>query len=156
MNELIHFKKNDVVNTLPEEELQKMAVKVFQDQLSDEEIAKAHGMSKPTFYRVKRTERFQKVLKHFGEIAVREANTKIQAASNKAVETLIKLLGSHTPTVQLKAATEILRLSGLGQSLPVFTSADYQNHDKALILQYVQSIALSEGKELVDGATNTN
>ena len=147
MSEIVKFKSNDIVNTLPDNVVQEMAEVVFLDQLSDADIASQYGMSKPTFYKLKRTSRFQQALKHYGEIAVREANTRIQAASDKAVRTLIDLLDSDNPTIRLKAAVETIRLSGLGQPLPEFTSERDQMPDRHLLLMYLQTVTQNGGKE---------
>ena len=72
MNEVVKFKANDVVHTLQDNVVQEMAEVVFLDQLSDSDIAARFKMSKPTLYKLKRTSRFQKALKDYGEIAVRE------------------------------------------------------------------------------------
>ncbi len=140
-------KSNDIVNTLPEDKLLDIVRMVFTDQISDEEIAKQSGMSKPTLYKLKKTERFQSAIKDYGELAVREADTKIQANVDKAVTRLISLLDSEVPSVSLKASTEIIRLAGLGLSLPTFTSTQPQHSDQATVLQYLQVIALEQGKQ---------
>lgn len=114
---------------------------VFRDQQSDVDIAAHFGMSKPTLYKLKRTSRFQRALKAFGEIAVREAETKIQAASGKAVGTLISLLDSDNPSIKLKAAIETIRLVGLGQPLPEFTPDIVEITDKQRLVAHLQEIA---------------
>ena len=145
MKEVVKFKSNDIVNTLPVEEVVEV---VFLDQLSDADIASQFHMSKPTFYKLKGTSRFQKALKDYGEIAVREANTRIQAASDKAVATLVDLLDSDNPAIKLKAAIETIRLSGLGQPLPEFTSENDQMPDKQLLLMYLKTVTQNGGKEI--------
>jgi hypothetical protein len=148
MSEVVKFKANDIVHTLPDNVVQELVEVVFLDQVSDADIASHYGMTKPTFYKLKRTSRFQQALKDFGEIAVREANTRIQAASDKAVGALIELLDSDIPAIRLKAAVETIRLSGLGgQPLPVFTSDQDQMPDKHLLLMYLQTVAQIGGKE---------
>ena len=147
MSEIVKFKSNDIVNTLPDNVVQEVVEVVFLDQLSDSGIATQFQMSKPTFYKLKLTSRFQKALKDYGEVAVREANTKIQAASDKAVGTLIDLLDSDNPAIRLKAAIETIRLSGLGQPLPEFTSENDQMPDKQRLLLYLQTITQDGGKE---------
>jgi hypothetical protein len=147
MNEVVKFKANDVVHTLQDNVVQEMAEVVFLDQLSDSDIAARFKMSKPTFYKLKRTSRFQKALKDYGEIAVREANTRIQAASDKAVGALIDLLECDIPSIRLRAATETIRLAGLGQPLPEFTPERDQMPDKHLLLMYLQAVAQNDGKK---------
>jgi hypothetical protein len=146
MSEVSKFKSNDIVNTLPDNIVQEVVEVVFLDQQSDSDIATHFNMSKPTFYKLKRTSRFQKALKDYGEIAVREANTRIQAASGKAVGTLIGLLDSDNPAIKLKAAIETIRLSGLGQPLPEFTPEQGQMPDKHLLLMYLQSVTQTGGQ----------
>ena len=82
-----------------------------------------------------------------GEVAVREAHSRIQANSDKAVETLIDLLNSDAPQFRLKAASEILRLSGIEQPLPEFTIRDRSGGDRALILQYLSNLNAQVGKD---------
>ena len=147
MSEVVKFKSNDIVNTLPDNVVQEVVEVVFLDQLSDSDIAAQFSMSKPTFYKLKRTRRFQKALGDYGEIAVREANTRIQAASDKAVRTLLDLLDSDIPAIRLKAATETIRLSGLGQPLPEFTPLQEQIPDKQRLLTYLQIVTQNGGKE---------
>lgn len=147
MNEVGKFKSNDIVNTLPDNVVQEVVEVVFLDQLSDSDIATQFQMSKPTFYKLKLTSRFQKALKGYGEIAVRVANTRIQAASDKAVGTLIDLLDSDNLTIRLKAAIETIRLSGLGQPLPEFIPEKNQMPDKHLLLMYLQTVAQNGSKE---------
>ena len=147
MSKDVHFKSNDIVNTLPDNVVQEVVEVVFLDQLSDEDISSKFSMSKPTFYKLKRTRRFQKALKDYGEIAVREANTRIQAASDKAVGTLIDLLDIDNPAIRLKAAIETIRLSGLGQPLPEFTPEQGQMPDKHLLLTYLQTVTQNGGQE---------
>ena len=151
MNKAVKFKSNDVVHTLPDDIIQDMAEVVFLDQLSDSDIAARFGMSKPTLYKLKRTSRFQKALKDYGEIAVREANTKIQAASEKAVITLLNLLDDDSPAIRLKAATEAIRLAGLGQPLPEFTPRQDGMPDKHLLLMYLQAVVQTDGKNMTAG-----
>ena len=146
MSEVSKFKSNDIVNTLPDNIVQEVVEVVFLDQQSDSDIATHFNMSKPKFYKLKRTSRFQKALKDYGEIAVREANTRIQAASGKAVGTLIGLLDSDNPAIKLKAAIETIRLSGLGQPLPEFTPEQGQMPDKHLLLMYLQSVTQTGGQ----------
>ena len=146
MSEVSKFKSNDIVNTLPDNIVQEVVEVVFLDQQSDSDIATHFNMSKPTFYKLKRTSRFQKALKDYGEIAVREANTRIQAASGKAVGTLIGLLDSDNPAIKLKAAIETIRLSGLGQPLPEFTPEQGQMPDNHLLLMYLQSVTQTGGQ----------
>lgn len=141
MKTVTTFKSNDIVNSMPENVVQELAEVVFLDQLSDVDIATQYAMSKPTLYKLKLTSRFQRALKDYGEIAVREANTKIQAASDKAVMTLIQLLDSDIPAIRLKAAVETIRLSGLGgQPLPEFTPEHDHMPDKHLLLTYLQTV----------------
>ena len=147
MNEVVKFKANDIVHTLQDNVVQEMAEVVFLDQLSDSDIAARFKMSKPTLYKLKRTSRFQKALKDYGEIAVREANSRIQAASDKAVKTLLDLLDSDIPSIKLKAATETIRLAGLGQPLPEFTPEQDQTPDKHLLLMYLQAVVQKDGKK---------
>lgn len=147
MSKVGKFKSNDIVNTLPDNIVQEVVEVVFLDQQSDSDIATHFNMSKPTFYKLKRTSRFQKALKDFGEVAVREANTRIQAASGKAVGTLIGLLDSENPVIKLKAAIETIRLSGLGQPLPEFTPEQGQMPDKHLLLMYLQAVTKTGGQE---------
>ena len=146
MKTVASFKSNDIVNTMPVEEVVEV---VFLDQLSDADIALQFHMSKPTFYKLKGTSRFQRALKDYGEIAVREANTRIQAASGKAVGTLIDLLDSDIPAIRLKAAIETIRLAGLGQPLPELTPNQDQMPDKHLLLTYLQTITQNGGKATV-------
>jgi hypothetical protein len=148
MNEVVKFKRNDIVHTLPENVVQEVVEVVFFDQLPDSDIASQFNMSKPTFYKLKGTSRFQKALKDYGEISVREANTRIQAASDKAVRTLIDLLDSDIPAIRLKAAVETIRLAGLGQPLPEFTSDQDQMPDKHLLLTYLRIVTQTGGKEI--------
>ena len=138
---------NIMINTLSEDTLLEIIRLVFTDQLTDQEIANYAGMSKPTLYKFKKTERFQLALKAYGEVAVREADAKIQANVDKAVNKLISLLDSDIPSVQLKASTELIRLAGLGQTLPNFTPAQPPQSDQATVLQYLQVIALEQGKQ---------
>jgi len=146
MSEVVKFKSNDIVNTLPDNVVQEVVEVVFLDQQSDSDIATQFNMSKPTFYKLKLTSRFQRALKDFGEIAVREANTRIQAASDKAVGTLIDLLDVDNPAIRLKAAIETIRLSGLGQPLPEFTPEQGQMPDKHLLLTYLQTVTQTGGQ----------
>lgn len=60
MSAIIKFKRNDLVNSLPGHIVQEMAEVVFLDQLSDSGIASKFQMSKPTFYKLKLTNRFQR------------------------------------------------------------------------------------------------
>jgi hypothetical protein len=146
MSNDVHFKSNDIVNTLPDRIVQEVVEVVFSDQQSDSDIATHFNMSKPTFYKLKRTSRFQRALKDYGEIAIREANTRIQAASDKAVGTLIDLLDVDNPAIRLKAAIETIRLSGLGQPLPEFTPEQGQMPDKHLLLTYLQTVTQTGGQ----------
>jgi hypothetical protein len=146
MSEVVNYKSNDIIHTLPDNVVQEVVEVVFLDQQSDSDIATHFDMSKPTFYKLKRTSRFQKALKDFGEIAVREANTRIQAASGKAAGTLIDLLDVDNPAIRLKAAIETIRLSGLGQPLPEFTPEQGQMPDKHLLVTYLQTVIQTGGQ----------
>ena len=144
------MKKNDKINTLSDNDLQSIAKLVFIDNLSDEEIASISKMSKPTLYKLKRTECFQNHLKDYGALAVREADSRIQAHANKAVDTLISLLNNENSNIKLKASTEILRLAGLGQPLPNFTHDNNKSSDKSLLLQYLSVIATNKSKAIAE------
>ena len=133
--------KNNIVQTISDDQLNDMAVMAFEDHVSDEAIAKHFGMSKPTYYKLKKTQRFQNALKSYGDIAVRKASNKIQANADRAVQTLIDLMGSDAPQIRLKASIEVLRLAGIGLPLPELTNEQSNNKDKALLLQYLQSIS---------------
>ena len=150
MSDVLQFKSNDIVHTIPDTTVQEIAMVVFWDQQSDKDIAAHFGMSKPTLYKLKRTSRFQTALKDFGEVAIREAHTKIQAASDKAVMTLVELMGSDTPAIKLKASIETLRLAGLGQPLPEFTPDKTEKSDKQKLAGYLQEIALNSVKATPD------
>ena len=71
---------------------------------------------------------------------------RIQAASGKAVGTLIDLLDVDNPAIRLKAAIETIRLSGLGQPLPEFTPKQGQMPDKHLLLTYLQTVTQIGGQ----------
>ncbi len=141
------LKTNNVVSTFPEEKVEEMAAMVFADHQSDQAIAAHFDMSKPSFYKLKKTERFQKALRLHGEIAVRLASAKIQAHSEKAVATLVRLMAEGNEASQLKAATELLRLSGLNQPLPTLTmNINTQDH-RALVIQHLEKLTHTHGKE---------
>jgi hypothetical protein len=143
---MAELKQNNLVVTFPEVHLEKMVAMVFEDQQSDQAIAEHFKMSKPTFYKLKRTERFQKALKLYGEVAVRLASAKIQAHSEKAVSVLVKLLEEGSEGNRLKAATELLRLAGLNQSLPEFTLQVNTGDHRALVLQHLEKLTNTHGK----------
>jgi len=133
--------KNNIVQTISDEQLNDLAIMAFEDHVSDEAIAKHFGMSKPTYYKLKKTSRFQNALKSYGDIAVRKASNKIQANADRAVQTLIDLMTSDAPQIRLKASIEVLRLAGIGLPLPELTNEQSNNQDKALLLQYLQSMS---------------
>jgi len=133
--------KNNIVQTISDEQLNDLAIMAFEDHVSDEAIAKHFGMSKPTYYKLKKTPRFQNALKSYGDIAVRKASNKIQANADRAVQTLIDLMTSDAPQIRLKASIEVLRLAGIGLPLPELTNEQSNNQDKALLLQYLQSMS---------------
>ena len=137
---MVKTQNNDLVNTFPEEKLEAMVTMVFIDQLSDQKIAAYFNMSKPTFYKLKKTERFQNALKIHGEIAIRFASAKIQAHSEKAVATLVRLMAEGNEGNQLRAATELLRLAGLNERLPDFTVNIQSEDHRGLIKQYITDL----------------
>lgn len=139
--------KNDLVNTFPGEKLEEMVFLVFEDQQSDQAIAEYFKMSKPTFYKIKREERFQNALRLHGEIAVRVASAKIQMHAEKAAAVLVKLMNEGNEASQLKAATELLRLAGLNQPLPEFTLHVSTGDHRALVLGHLAKLTKSTGKE---------
>ena len=139
-------KSNDIINTLTDNKLRDIIRLVFIDQLTDEEIAKHSGMSKPTLYKLKKTERYQKAMKDYAMAAVREADVKIQTQIDKAVDRLISLLDSNVPSIQLRASIELIRLAGLGQPLPIFTPDQPHKSDQMAVLEYLKVIALKQGK----------
>ena len=75
---------------------------------------------------------------------VREADARIQAASDRAVETLIRLLDSDNPNAQVRAAIEIIRLAGIGQPLPELTDHLLPQNDRILLRQYLEVIAQNQ------------
>jgi predicted DNA-binding transcriptional regulator AlpA len=145
--QMTNLEKNNVVATFPEKQLEEMVAMVFVDQQSDQSIAEHFNMSKPTFYKLKRTERFQKALKLHGEVAVRFASAKIQAHSEKAVATLVRLMAEGNEASQLKAATELLRLSGLNQPLPKLTMQINTEDHRTLVLQHLAKLTPTTSKE---------
>ena len=66
MSEVSKFKSNDNVNTQPDNIVQEVVEVVFLDQQSYSDIATHFNMSKPTFYKLKRTSRFHKAQKDNG------------------------------------------------------------------------------------------
>lgn len=141
------YKANDKVHTLSDQELEKIVQMVFFDQVSDKEIAIQSGISKPTLYKLKRTDRFQKAMEEYGEVAVREADSRIQAYVRDAVSRLISLVGSHNEHIAIKASTEIIRLSGIREPLPKFTAERAVKSDQETVIKYLQLIAHDDGKQ---------
>lgn len=138
--------KNDLVNTFPDEQVEAMVAMVFRDQLSDQAIADHFKMSKPTFYKIKRTQCFQKALKLYGEVAVRLASAKIQAHSERAVKVLVDVMSEGSDANRLRAATELLRLAGLNERLPEFTLHVRAVDHRALVLQHLANLTQTNGK----------
>lgn len=91
---------------------------LFLDQLPDKEIAQACGISRATLANWKNRPEFQAALRDFGLRYRRLAYARLESGSEKAVQTLLKLLDSANESIRLKAAVELLRLLKADQPPP--------------------------------------
>lgn len=84
------------------------AVKLlFEDELTDEEIAKAVQRRRSTLNNWKHDELFKAAQQQYNHLVVKKD------FESKALKRLVKLLGARSEMVQLQAANSILKLSGM-------------------------------------------
>lgn len=96
------------------------AVKLlFEDELSDEEIAKAVQRRRSTLDNWKHDELFRAAQQQYNHLVVKKD------FESKALRRLVKLLDARSEMVQLQAANSILKLSGMlsDNSTPELTRA---------------------------------
>ncbi|MGN1282703.1 MAG: phBC6A51 family helix-turn-helix protein [Limosilactobacillus sp.] len=80
---------------------------LFEDELSDEEIAKAVQRRRSTLDNWKHDELFRAAQQQYNQLVVKKD------FESKALRRLVKLLDAKSEMVQLQAANSILKLSGM-------------------------------------------
>lgn len=80
---------------------------LFEDELTDEEIAKAVQRRRSTLSNWKHDELFKAAQQQYNHLVVKKD------FESKALKRLVKLLGAKSEMVQLQAANSILKLSGM-------------------------------------------
>lgn len=80
---------------------------LFEDELSDEEIAKAVQRRRSTLDNWKHDELFRAAQQQYNHLVVKKD------FESKALRRLVKLLDARSEMVQLQAANSILKLSGM-------------------------------------------
>jgi uncharacterized protein (UPF0147 family) len=85
----------------------KAVVLLFDDELTDEEIAKSVGRSRSTLSSWKNEELFKAAQKQYRSLAVKDDYT------NMAIKKLKDLLEAKSEMVQLQSATTILKMAGM-------------------------------------------
>lgn len=86
---------------------QKAVVLLFEDELTDEEIAKSVGRSRSTLSSWKNEELFKAAQKQYRSLVVKDDYT------NMAIKKLKDLLEAKSEMVQLQSATTILKMAGM-------------------------------------------
>lgn len=85
----------------------KAVVLLFEDELTDEEIAKSVGRSRSTLSSWKNEELFKAAQKQYRSLVVKDDYT------NMAIKKLKELLEAKSEMVQLQSATTILKMAGM-------------------------------------------
>lgn len=80
---------------------------LFEDELTDEQIAKAVQRRRSTLDNWKNDELFKAAQEQYNHLVVKKD------FESKALKKLVKLLGAKSEMVQLQAANSILKLSGM-------------------------------------------
>lgn len=86
---------------------QKAVVLLFEDELTDEEIAKSVGRSRSTLSSWKNEELFKAAQKQYRSLVVKNDY------ESKALKKLKELLEAKSEMVQLQSATTILKMAGM-------------------------------------------
>lgn len=86
---------------------QKAVVLLFEDELTDEEIAKSVGRSRSTLSSWKNEELFKAAQKQYRSLVVKNDY------ESKALKKLKELLEAKSEMVQLQSATTILKMTGM-------------------------------------------
>lgn len=86
---------------------QKAVIMLFEDELTDEEIAKAVQRRRSTLDNWKHDELFRAAQQQYNHLVVKKD------FESKALRRLVKLLDARSEMVQLQAANSILKLSGM-------------------------------------------
>ncbi|HAM87376.1 MAG TPA: hypothetical protein DCP87_07545 [Lactobacillus sp.] len=86
---------------------QKAVILLFEDELTDEEIAKAVQRRRSTLDNWKHDELFQAAQRQYKSIVVKEDY------ESKALKKLESLLDANSEMVQLQSATTILKMAGM-------------------------------------------
>jgi transcriptional regulator with XRE-family HTH domain len=84
---------------------------VFFDELTDEQIANAVGISRRALARWKKRDDFQSALSEFSVRRRERAHEVLDATVEKAAYTLRELLDSDNEQVRLRAAAEVLKVT---------------------------------------------
>lgn len=90
-----------------DEKRRKAIEMLFEDELTDEEIAKSIGRSRTTLSKWKNDELFKKAQKQYRSLVVKDDYT------NMAIKKLKELLEAKSEMVQLQSATTILKMAGM-------------------------------------------
>lgn len=113
---------------------QKAVRLLFEDELSDEQIAKTVQRRRSTLDNWKNDELFKAAQEQYNHLVVKKD------FESKALKKLVKLLGAKSEMVQLQAANSILKLSGM------LSDNSTPELDKARIRKANAEAAIAEGK----------
>lgn len=85
---------------------QKAVILLFEDELTDEEIAKKLKRSSRTLYEWKKDSKFKAAQEQYKQLVVKDK------FESKALKRLIELIDAKSEMVQLQAVTTILKMAG--------------------------------------------
>lgn len=131
-----------------EQRKQKAVKLLFEDDLTDEEIAKEVNRSRQTLAKWKKNEQFKAAQEQYKSLVVKDS------FESKALRKLIKLIDAKSEMVQLQAVTTILKMSGMlsEDSTPELDQAKLRKANseadiaksKAILAQYEVQIRQEE------------
>ena len=127
---------------------QNAIVMLFEDELTDKEIAKNVHRSRATLGKWKNDPKFKRGQQAYKKIIVKDSY------ENKAIKKLNSLLEAKSEMVQLQSATTILKLSGLlsDNSTPELDAARIRKANADADVSEAKAKQLKEGTSL-DGVT---
>ena len=108
--------------------MQRAVELLYYDQLTDEQIAQELGISRRGLTRWKKQPEFQNALGEFATLQRQKANEVLESTVTKTATTLRDLLDSENENIRLKAALEVLKITGTvaEPSAPSLTQVEVQ------------------------------
>lgn len=126
---------------------QKAVILLFEDELTDEEIAKKLRRAPSTLYEWKKDLKFKAAQEHYKQLIVKDKY------ESKALKRLIELIDAKSEMVQLQAVTTILRMAGRlsENSTPELDEAKVRKAKaEADIAEFKAQTLINSGAEGVD------